>query len=74
MNDTLEPRLNELRQEAALGAHRLREIDSERVRLEETLLRIEGAIQVISEMAQGANADEPALNGDERAPAAVGAE
>jgi hypothetical protein len=50
MQERLEERLAELRQELAIGEERLRALDTERERLRDTLLRINGAIVALTEL------------------------
>jgi hypothetical protein len=45
-----EERLAELREELEKGRHALAELDARRRRLEESMLRIAGAVQVLEEM------------------------
>lgn len=60
MREQIENRLNELRQEFETGQSRLHELEVQRARLSETLLRISGAIQVLEEtLAQGQGDDNP---------------
>ena len=53
-HDVLLRRLEMLRAELAEGEARLRQVEAERTRLHETLLRIEGAIVVLQELAGSA--------------------
>ena len=50
MTDRMQTRLEELRQELALGEQRLQEIDRERAAVQQTTLRIAGAVQVLEEL------------------------
>ena len=50
MTEQLQARLDELKQEYQLGESRLRELTQQEVLLRETLLRISGAVQVLSEL------------------------
>jgi hypothetical protein len=43
-------RLEELRQELVLGEQRLRELERERTDVQQTVLRIAGAVQVLEEL------------------------
>jgi len=52
---TLERRLDELTAELHQGHTRLRALDAERQELQETILRIEGAIIVLQELTQNRN-------------------
>ncbi|HEX2092105.1 MAG TPA: hypothetical protein VHG28_06865 [Longimicrobiaceae bacterium] len=62
MQETIESRLEELKQEYARGQTRLREVEAQQAALRETLLRISGAIQVLEEvLAVGAPAGESGL-------------
>ncbi len=54
----IETRLRELRLEQERGFGRLARLDREREQLRETLLRIQGAIQVLEEMRRAQPADE----------------
>lgn len=49
MRERLEARLNELKDQFARGTERIDQLDAEAAKLRETLLRISGAIQVLSE-------------------------
>jgi hypothetical protein len=60
-SDQLQKRLDELKQEYALGETRLREVAQQEVLLRETLLRISGAIQVLQELL--GETDAPAMDG-----------
>jgi hypothetical protein len=50
-------RLAVLRHELQLGEARLRELEREQLQLQQTLLRISGAIQVLEELVGGAASD-----------------
>ena len=50
MKQKLEERLQELRNELESGRKLLDEIETKKVNLQQTLLRISGAIQVLEEM------------------------
>ena len=56
MQERLEERLAELRQELAIGEERLRALDTERELLRDTLLRLNGAIVALSELVEGEEA------------------
>lgn len=53
MQEQIESRLEELRQEFARGQARFQEVDGQQSALRETLLRISGAIQVLEEVLSG---------------------
>lgn len=58
MRERLEGRLGELKEEFARGKDALEKLEAEADRMRETLLRISGAIQVLSEeLGQGAPPD-----------------
>lgn len=60
MRDQIEQRLAELKTEFDAGQKMLAELDQKRASLEQTLLRISGAIQVLDELldpSPGAQAD-----------------
>lgn len=62
MNETIEARLAELRGERDRGEEMLAELQARQAALRDTLLRIQGAIQVLEELKQqsgAADADEP---------------
>ncbi len=50
MREQLQARLATLQREFEIGQTRLNELDQQRMSLQETLLRISGAIQVLSEL------------------------
>jgi hypothetical protein len=50
MREQMERRRDELRDELRIGEQRLRELDEERAQLQQTLLRIAGAAQVLDEL------------------------
>jgi hypothetical protein len=57
MKETIQKRLDTLRSEHETGQKMLAELDAKRANLTQTLLRIEGAIQVLTELEA---VDEPA--------------
>lgn len=61
-------RLAMLRQDYQTGANRLRDIAREQSELQETLLRISGAIQVLEELLASDAPPEPDANGQFRVP------
>jgi prefoldin subunit 5 len=50
MNEQMEQRLQQLRQEFESGQKMLADLDAKKADLQQTLLRISGAIQVLEEM------------------------
>jgi hypothetical protein len=50
MQEQMERRREELREQLQVGEQRLRELDEERAQLQQTLLRIAGAAQVLDEL------------------------
>lgn len=61
MQEQIESRIEELKQEFTRGQERYQELDAQQSALRETLLRISGAIQVLEEvLASSASAAEPA--------------
>jgi prefoldin subunit 5 len=58
MRDQITERLKALEAEAEAGQKMLAELDARRAALTTTLLRIEGAIQVLKELSNGAESDE----------------
>jgi len=65
VREQIEARLAELRKEHEAGRRMLAELEARQMELQETLLRIGGAAQVLEELLAGAG-------GDEQGPAAVG--
>lgn len=61
MREQLQARLEELRREYETGQARLRELEAEQAYVQETMLRISGAIRVLQELLE---ADAPARPGD----------
>ncbi|VAW31129.1 hypothetical protein MNBD_CHLOROFLEXI01-1840 [hydrothermal vent metagenome] len=61
MNEQLEERLQQLQQEYESGQTMLTDLQAKETDLQQTLLRISGAMQVLQEMLQGEEV--PALNG-----------
>lgn len=53
MKDTIEQRLAALQAEHEAGQKMLAELDAKRMQLVQTMLRIEGAAQVLKELLQG---------------------
>jgi septal ring factor EnvC (AmiA/AmiB activator) len=77
MREQLEQRLQELRREFEGGQVRLAELEQKRTSLEQTLLRISGAIQVLEEeldraAAEQAEAPEAARPPTENVPGKAG--
>jgi hypothetical protein len=67
MQEQMEQRREELREQLEVGERRLRELDEERAQLQQTLLRIAGAAQVLDELlsgppANGSGPTEPAAS------------
>lgn len=59
MKDKVEERLRELRNELESGRALLEEIETKKVNLQSTLLRISGAIQVLEELLANETGDKP---------------
>lgn len=55
----IERRVEQLRAEMRAGEERLRELDAERARIRDTMLRIDGAIMALSELASRPESDSP---------------
>ena len=71
MREQLQARLAELTRDHQLGQGRLVELDREQAALRETLLRINGAMQVIEELLGASTANGPSnTNGHKAEPAA----
>ncbi len=60
MNEKLEARIKELKEELEQGQKIMEELDTKRANLSYTILRISGAIQVLEEMLQ--KPEEQAVN------------
>jgi prefoldin subunit 5 len=63
MTDQIAGRLKALQAEADAGQKMLAELDARRAALMTTLLRIEGAIQVLKELSNGTESEETASAG-----------
>lgn len=63
MRDQITERLKALQAESDAGQKLLADLDARRAALTTTLLRIEGAIQVLQELSSGAERDEAAHAG-----------
>ena len=62
MDEQMKQRLTQLRQEYANGEKMLADLQVKQRDLEQTLLRISGAIQVLEEMLANADGDEEAAS------------
>ncbi len=68
MRDQMEQRLEELKHEYEAGQKMLTDLEQKKMNLEQTMLRISGAIQVLEEMLAADPAGEsPVLAGEARA-------
>jgi uncharacterized coiled-coil protein SlyX len=73
MREQLEQRITELEAEQEKGQHMLADLDTRRAELQQTLLRISGAIQVLGELLSGSRPsphDGPTPGPDGTGPAA----
>jgi len=68
MQEKIQARLRELREEYASGQKVMAELQNRQAELHQTLLRISGAIQVLDEMLPGAD---PATAGSSESPSAT---
>jgi predicted nuclease with TOPRIM domain len=68
MHQQLHHRLQQLQQEYQKGEQQLKQLDQERRKLYETMLRITGAIQVLEEEIGKAEGQEAALEDPEEIP------
>lgn len=64
MRPQLEQRLETLRKEYAQGENLLADLQTQQAKLQETLLRISGAIQVLEEELQSETANDALANAD----------
>lgn len=71
MKDTMEQRLSSLQKEYETGQKMIAELDAKRANLAQTLLRIEGAMQVLRELMEPSKT-ESAGSAAEAAPPANG--
>jgi predicted nuclease with TOPRIM domain len=63
VREQLQARLEELKREFETGERRLRELEVQQAQLHETMLRIDGAMQVLTELLNNAPAaEEPRHN------------
>jgi hypothetical protein len=69
MKETLEQRLSSLQKEYETGQKMLADLDTKRANLAQTLLRIEGAMQVLRELLEP-DATKPSPNGADASSAA----
>lgn len=63
MKEQIEQRLQQLQQEFESGQQMLAELQNKQADLQQTLLRISGAVQVLQEMLQAKAEEEPNVNG-----------
>ena len=63
MKTELEQRLHQLQQEYQSGQQMLADLQAKEADLQQTLLRISGAMQVLQELLHGAAMNEPMTNG-----------
>jgi hypothetical protein len=68
----VERRRDELREQLLIGEQRLRELDDERIQLQQTLLRIAGAAQVLDELLTPESANGSSTTADATAAPAPG--
>jgi septal ring factor EnvC (AmiA/AmiB activator) len=71
MKTLIDERLKQLQNEYDAGQKMLAELDQKRQTLTTTLLRIEGAMQVLRELTEAEGAPEPAANGTAPSPPAA---
>ena len=67
MQDQIEARLKELREQFQAGQGQLQELERQEAYLRETMLRISGAIQVLEELLSKPQVTEKATNGSSAA-------
>ena len=63
MKEIIQKRLGELKKEFELGQQRMQELERQQLKLQETLLRISGAIQVLEETLNGESIVEQPTSG-----------